>query len=379
MALCTRCGQQTEAEAEFCPACGGYAAGGYAGGPTLAGAVAAAAGPVQHTSAAGAARDYLAAGAYAPVRYAPPDGYPPAPRADEYQFADGDPATGGALRPATAAAATGGLRYEQSTADPDPRELWYAPSAPAGNYRGEQPSQHADDERWPFGPDAASAAPQTADAEPWLAQQTAEPQPWPAQQTAEPPAVLYAPRPFRLDAPGAIPAEPRPWHSAPPGLGSPDHAAGLAQPSWPESHFPGQDDAAQRRPSTQRPATPRRRTTTPCLTCWPPETSRPGRTLLPRPDCRQLPRTRPHQCLRQHPRTRPHPRWRQHLSTRPRTGRCWPMHSPAISRPVRTRLSRPKHRHSPATRRPTRPAQRPCIAAARAAAAGSRSWPPSSS
>ncbi len=113
MALCTRCGQQTEAEAEFCPACGGYAADGYGGSPTLASAVAAAAGPAQHTSAAGPARDYPLAGGYAPVRYAPPDGYPPAPRADGYldggQVPDGDSATGGALPPATLAAATGRL------------------------------------------------------------------------------------------------------------------------------------------------------------------------------------------------------------------------------------------------------------------------------
>ena len=61
--------------------------------------------------------------------------------------------------PGAATAATGRLRYEQSTADPEPRELWYAPSAPAGSYRGEQqPGQHADDDRWPFGPDAASPA-----------------------------------------------------------------------------------------------------------------------------------------------------------------------------------------------------------------------------
>ena len=265
MALCTRCGQQTEAEAEFCPACGGYAADGYGGSPTLASAVAAAAGPAQHTSAAGPARDYPLAGGYAPVRYAPPDGYPPAPRADGYldggQVPDGDSATGGALPPATLAAATGRLRYEQSTADPDPRELWYAPSAPAGSYRAPQADRYADDDRWPFGPDAATPPQQAAEPQPWPAQ-PGEPQPWPAQQagvpqsrpaqqagvpqprpaqpTAEPPAVLYAPRPFRLDAPDAPPAEPRPWHAPPPGLGSPDHAAGLAQPPWPGSHFAGQ-------------------------------------------------------------------------------------------------------------------------------------------
>jgi hypothetical protein len=276
MALCTRCGQQTETGEEFCAACGGYSPDSSPGSAYLAGAVS-------------------RGGGY----------YEAAGRARSSWFQPSVPDRGPQSRqePAPPAFRRDGFRYEQSTADPDPDEFWYAQPPRQASYHDtiRHRDSAAEDADWPFAADqryraaepdsSASALPaedpplSSRTAADWTAQPppevppplagpstdwTGQPQPdvppslagpgadWTAQPSTEvpfppqsgsdwtsqpssevppfllPPAAepaprVYAPRPFRLDQAGT--AVPRQWTGEAPGLGVADQGAG-PEPSW---------------------------------------------------------------------------------------------------------------------------------------------------
>ena len=257
MALCTRCGQQTEGEAEFCPGCGGY------GGSRESGADGRGRG--RRRGRTGSAHPSAAARpatawqpAHAPGRYAPPTAIgrrrlrtsTSSRTATRYRRGAAPGDRGRRLPPDRPAA------ERAATADPDPREP-RTPVVARRELRGEQPRQHADDERRPFGPQAASPAPRP----PTLsraAQQTAEPHPGPP---SRPPTPRPAPTHRRLPAraAGEIPAEPRPGSPRRPAR-SPDHERPARSRPGPNAH-PGRTTRPAA-PEHAPPTTPRRRTTT---------------------------------------------------------------------------------------------------------------------
>ncbi len=258
MALCTRCGQQTETGEEFCAACGGYSPDSSPGGAYLAGAVSRGGG---YSEAAGRSRSSWFQPSV-PDRgpQSRQDPEPPAFRRD-------------------------GFRYEQSTADPDPDEFWYEQPPRQASYHDtiRHRDSAAEDADWPFAADqryrpaepdsspSASALPAedprftSRTAAGWTAEPppetpfprqagtdwTAQPRPetplppqagtdWTAQPSSEVPSFLlppaaepaprsYAPRPFRLDHTGT--AVPRQWTGEEPGLGVADQGAD-PEPSW---------------------------------------------------------------------------------------------------------------------------------------------------